>query len=339
MHAPELYFSRCITLAEKAGNATFTNPKVGAVLVHKGQIIGEGYHKGFGQPHAEIEALASVSEANKWLIPLSELYVTLEPCNHFGKTPPCTQAILSSGIKKVFVGMPDPDSRMQGKSIHMLREHGVEVMLASDPTPFEKLNRPFIVNLTKKRAFVTLKWAEDITGKIGGKESQIKITGFNADTLVHDLRSRHTGILVGYNTLIQDKPLLTVRHVPGNNPRPIFRMKGITQTTDFSEIQSQNLDLTFSSYKDPIFVPESLPLDQLMTFLLEKYNLSSVFVEGGRKTLQAFLNAGIWDQVYVFKSSQRTKGTIFAPEWPDVTPVISKISENDTLYHFENFHA
>ncbi|MEJ0080771.1 MAG: bifunctional diaminohydroxyphosphoribosylaminopyrimidine deaminase/5-amino-6-(5-phosphoribosylamino)uracil reductase RibD [Puia sp.] len=217
--ADDIFMERCLKLAELGAGYTSPNPLVGAVLVHKGKIIGEGYHQQYGGPHAEVNCLDSVKEADRSLIPDSSLYVSLEPCVHHGKTPPCTDLILREKIRRVVIGCRDPFSEVNGKGIEKLLAHGVQVNYPVLDEQSKELNRRFITFHQQKRPYVILKWAQSANHKMAGMSGRREmISNQYSSRLVHKWRSEEAGILVGTNTALLDNPELTVRLWDGKNP-------------------------------------------------------------------------------------------------------------------------
>ncbi|HEY8732982.1 MAG TPA: bifunctional diaminohydroxyphosphoribosylaminopyrimidine deaminase/5-amino-6-(5-phosphoribosylamino)uracil reductase RibD, partial [Puia sp.] len=214
-----IFMERCLQLAELGAGFTAPNPLVGAVLVHEGRIIGEGYHQKYGGPHAEVNCIQSVKTADRSLIPYSILYVSLEPCNHYGKTPPCTSLILREKIPRVVIGCRDPFSEVNGKGIEKLMANNVAVEFPVLENLSREKNRRFITFHEKKRPYIVLKWAQSINLKMAGKAGErIRITNEFSNRLIHKWRSEEAGILIGTNTAIQDNPELTTRLWEGKNP-------------------------------------------------------------------------------------------------------------------------
>jgi len=211
----ELYMGRAITLARQAGKAVKSNPHVGCVVVSDGRVIGEGYHQVYGQAHAEVNALNSVKDQS--LIAGSTLYVTLEPCNHTGKTPPCSQRIIDEGIGQVVIGCLDPTPLVDGKGLRHLQAHGVSTTVL-DHTECKSLIRPFLTNQIEHRPYIIIKYAQSQDGYIGQLDQQVSISGQDTNILSHRWRGQIDGILIGNNTALIDNPSLTTRHYPGDNP-------------------------------------------------------------------------------------------------------------------------
>lgn len=215
----ELYMQRCLQLAQLAAGHTAPNPMVGAVLVHDGVIIGEGYHKQYGGPHAEVNCINSVAEEHKHLIPSSFIYVSLEPCAHYGKTPPCADLIIRNKIPKVVVGCRDPFKQVDGKGIEKLVNAGIDVTVGVLEKECRQVNRRFFTFHTQHRPYVLLKWAQTGDGKIASySEERLLISNDISNKLVHKWRSEEAAILVGTNTALMDNPSLTNRLWSGKSP-------------------------------------------------------------------------------------------------------------------------
>jgi diaminohydroxyphosphoribosylaminopyrimidine deaminase / 5-amino-6-(5-phosphoribosylamino)uracil reductase len=329
----DTYMKRCLKLAAKGIGVVAPNPLVGCVIVHKGKIIGEGYHEKFGGSHAEINAINSVK--NKNLLKNSTLYVSLEPCAHHGKTPPCADAILKHGIKKVVIGCADPNPLVKGKGIAKLVKGGCDVITGIMEKECIYINRRFFTFQLEKRPYIILKWAMTRDGFIDKKRTKndkpLKITGAKADRLSHKWRSEEQAIMVGTNTAIKDNPLLTTRKVKGKSPVRIVidrNLKIPANSNIFSNFASvivvngkKNAKKGNVEYVNVGMIHES----SLQDVLKELYNrnIQSVIVEGGAKLLNSFIKEGFWDEARVFSSGVEIgsgikapvlKGTITSPE-------------------------
>lgn len=310
----DLFMHRCIELAQKGAGYVAPNPMVGAVLVHDGVIIGEGYHPQYGGPHAEVNCIASVTEANKPLITASTMYVSLEPCAHFGKTPPCADLIIANKIKKVVIGCRDPFTEVNGKGIEKLQAAGIEVMTGVAENECKELNRRFFTFHTKQRPYIILKWAQTADKKIAAAKSErLFITNEYTDKLVHKWRSEEAGILIGTNTALADNPMLTTRKWNGASPiRLVLDMRlrlpetlhvfdKRTPAIIFNTVkQEETLNLSYCLLKnDAKLVPQ-------LCNALYKRNIQSVIVEGGAKLLQSFIDENIWDEANVITNTGLT---------------------------------
>ncbi len=319
------YLLRCLELARSYGGAVEPNPRVGAVVVFEGKIIGEGAHEFFGGPHAEVNAIRSVK--NDSLLPDSTLYVSLEPCNHHGKTPPCTQLILDSGIKNVVVGAVDPNPQMSGKSIDFLRGQGVNVVLAADECGFVELNRHFEVNQREKRPFVVLKWSESADGLIAGLDQNGNsepraISGMRVNRHFHRLRYEIQAIAIGAQTAIVDNPSLTTRLWPGRNPVKILFDQDLIVPKTLQIFQGERL-IVMNSKKDAsegnlryLKVDEADGLAYLLSRLYTELQIGSILIEGGPNLTQQFLDQGLWDEIICCKSPCLIGSGVAAPVIP-----------------------
>lgn len=309
MHTDELYMRRCLQLAAQAAGQTAPNPMVGAVVVCNDRIIGEGYHHRCGEPHAEVNAIASVQQPE--LLRQSTLYVNLEPCSHYGKTPPCAKLIIDKKIPRVVVGMGDPNERVNGRGIAMLREAGVEVVTFVLEEACRHLNRRFVTFHTQRRPYVILKWAQTADGFIDKLRTDrhtppLRISNNITKTLNHQMRTEESAILVGTNTALLDNPHLTARKWSGRNPVRMLVDRTLRIPTDYNlydgtvptviftdETAENSTNITFVQLD---FGRNIAP--QILDYLYQN-NLQSIIVEGGRQLLQAFIDAGLWDEAHI----------------------------------------
>lgn len=303
---------RCLQLAQLGAGSVMPNPMVGAVLVHNHMIIGEGYHQQYGQAHAEVNCINNVKEADKHLINQSTLYVSLEPCNHFGKTPPCTDLISKHQIPEVVIACTDPFEKVNGSGIKKLQAAGIKVIEGILKEEAAELNKRFFIFHKKQRSYIILKWAQSSNLKIANENfGAVKISNEITNRLVHKWRSEEAAILVGTNTALHDNPALTTRLWPGKNPVRIVidrQLKlpahlqlfdGSTATIVINTIkQAENTNTFF--YK--IAEEENL-LTALMNLLYHQ-QLSSLIVEGGALLLQSFIDAGLWDEARIITSNE-----------------------------------
>ncbi|WP_121665825.1 bifunctional diaminohydroxyphosphoribosylaminopyrimidine deaminase/5-amino-6-(5-phosphoribosylamino)uracil reductase RibD [Mesonia aquimarina] len=334
MKIHEKYINRCIQLAKNAVGKTYPNPLVGSVLVYKNEIIGEGWHQQAGKPHAEVNAINSVE--NKKLLKKATIYVSLEPCSHFGKTPPCSDLIIEKGIKKVVIGTMDPFAKVAGRGIQKLMNAGCEVVLGVLEKECQELNKRFFTFHQKKRPYIILKWAQTKDGFIAplqqNERKPVWISNEKSKQLVHKWRSEEQAILVGTNTAIKDNPKLNTRLVEGKNPTRIaidrslkipknsYLFDGSIPTiiiTENSSAKNQE-NLTFIS----IDFKENIP-QQICDHLYQQ-ELQSLIIEGGQQTLQSFIDKNLWDEARVFTGSTFLEEGIKAP-----TFVGNKISSEE----------
>lgn len=305
----KLYMRRCIELAQNANGYTSPNPMVGSVVVHNEQIIGEGWHHAPGQPHAEVNAINSVKDKSK--LKDSTIYVSLEPCAHFGRTPPCSDLIIENKIPRVVIGCRDPFEQVNGRGIEKLKAAGIEVIEGVLEEKCLELNKAFFTFHTKKRPYIILKWAQIADGfmDISRKENERGInwiTQPETKTLVHQWRADVDAILVGKNTVLNDNPSLTVREVKGKNPIRLVMDRRNQLKDNFSIFNDEAETVVFT---DKDTKPNEMknhhtidfsknPLKQIMDYCYQN-QIQSVLVEGGAHTLQSFIEAGLWDEARV----------------------------------------
>ena len=307
----EKYIKRCIELAKNGLGTTYPNPLVGSVIVYKDEIIGEGWHKKAGKPHAEVNAINSVKD--KSLLFKATIYVSLEPCSHFGKTPPCCNLILANNIPNVVIGTMDPFAKVAGNGIKKLVEAGKNVTVGILEDECNKLNKRFFTFHNKKRPYVILKWAESLDGFIAPltkvKKEPVWITNEYSRQLVHKWRSEEQAILVGTNTVIDDNPSLTTRDWTGNSPIRIVldQNNRISKENHIFDNQAKTILLsgTEIDYSKKISI-------QIADYLFNN-NIQSVIIEGGRQTLQTFIDENIWDEARIFKGKKPLIKGIKAP--------------------------
>ena len=316
----ENYISQCLQLAILGAGYVSPNPMVGSILVHENKIIGKGYHQQYGQAHAEVNCLASVNENERNLIPESTLYVSLEPCSHFGKTPPCVDLILKHQIKKVVVACKDISSKVNGQGIDKLRANGVEVIEHILEEKAIEINKRFFTFHIKQRPYIILKWAESKEGYIGNEKEPIKLSNKVSDKIVHQWRAEEDAIWIGFNTLQIDNPQLNVRHVKGKNPIRIVYDKYLdyNPTHHFFD-QSQpsfifNHEIAKDDDKCSFIKIEKVNYIQSIINYLFKQNILSVIIEGGRQLIQEFIDLGLWDEARCIKTPTSLSKGIKAPE-------------------------
>lgn len=337
----DIYMQRCLTLAALGKTNVAPNPMVGCVIVHDGKIIAEGYHQFYGGPHAEVNAINAV--ANKELLKESTLYVNLEPCSHYGKTPPCANLILQYNIPRVVVGNTDPNPLVAGSGIRLLQQGGVEVISPVLPEECNMLNKRFITYHSQKRPYIILKWAQSADGFIAPETpEQIWLTNDVSKTLVHKWRSEESAILVGANTVQIDNPQLTTRLWQGKNPVRVVLDKNLRLDVSHNVFDAsaktivitehQQTDTNNITYLKADF-NESLP-HQIASLLFQQ-GLSSVIIEGGAVTLNTFINANLWDEARVFTAAVQLFKGIKAPVLH--VPHINALRiERDNLHVYRN---
>lgn len=324
MTKDEKYIARCIQLAKNGLCNAAPNPMVGAVIVHNDTIIGEGYHIRCGEAHAEVNAVRSVKD--KSLLKESTIYVSLEPCSHHGKTPPCADLIINKGIPRVVVGCQDPFSLVAGRGIAKLREAGIEVKVGVLEEECRQLIRRFVTFNTLRRPFITLKWAESADGFIDLHRTEGHPYIFSSplsSMLVHKRRAEHSAILVGRRTALLDNPSLTTRNWFGKNPVRMVIDKDLTLPKHLALFDGSVRTLVFTQREDTSNRPnvEHIRLDFKIDILpqimevLYKEKLQSLMVEGGSILLQSFIDAGCWDEAYIEQSDAHLKDGVKAPSF------------------------
>ena len=296
--------ARCLQLARHGELTTAPNPMVGAVIVYDGRIIGEGWHRCYGGPHAEVNAVRSVRPEDEPLLPHSTIYVSLEPCSHWGKTPPCAELLVEKGFRRVVVGCLDPNEKVAGRGIRRLREAGIEVVVGVMEAECRWLNRKFMTFHSLHRPYITLKWAESADRFIDRRRQSaddgapVHFSSPWTQMLVHRLRATHEAILVGRRTWELDHPSLTTRLWPGQSPK--------------------RLVLTDSSFTlegaECIHLQELLPSQTSAEGAGRVPTFQSILVEGGAQTLQSFIDADLWDEVYIERTDIVLGDGIKAPE-------------------------
>lgn len=314
---------RALDLAKLGRGHVSPNPMVGAVLVHQDRIVGEGWHKKFGGPHAEVEAVASVVDQS--VLKHSTMYVTLEPCNHHGKTPPCTDLILKHNIKSVVVAMEDPNPLVAGKGIAKLRQMGVEVQVGILEEKSRRLNKRFITSFTKRRPYVILKWAQSSDGFIApslhATKEEKQISGSLSNILTHKWRSEEDAIMVGFNTLVHDKPSLTIRNWESYKQLLRITLDERVGQQSIPWSQSKSIPSIVFNYEENKHEEalehiklegNSNPIEQLLS-LLWKRGIGSLIVEGGTGLLNQFISYGIWDEARIGTSKKILERGIPAP--------------------------
>ncbi|MBQ3609677.1 MAG: bifunctional diaminohydroxyphosphoribosylaminopyrimidine deaminase/5-amino-6-(5-phosphoribosylamino)uracil reductase RibD [Bacteroidaceae bacterium] len=324
MTKDEKYIARCIQLAKNGLCNAAPNPMVGAVIVHNDTIIGEGYHIRCGEAHAEVNAVRSVKDES--LLKESTIYVSLEPCSHHGKTPPCADLIINKGIPRVVVGCQDPFSLVAGRGIAKLREAGIEVKVGVLEEECRQLIRRFVTFNTLRRPFITLKWAESADGFIDLHRTEGHPYIFSSplsSMLVHKRRAEHSAILVGRRTALLDNPSLTTRNWYGKNPVRMVIDKDLTLPKHLALFDGSVRTLVFTQREDTSNRPnvEHIRLDFKIDILpqimevLYKEKLQSLMVEGGSILLQSFIDAGCWDEAYIEQSDAHLKDGVKAPSF------------------------
>lgn len=345
MTTHETYIKRCLELAQNGLGTTYANPMVGSVIVCDDRIIGEGWHRKSGEPHAEVNAISSVK--NKKLLTESTIYVSLEPCSHFGKTPPCADLIIEHQIPKVVIGTIDPFAKVCGNGIEKLKNAGIEVEVGFLEKECKELNKRFFTFHQKKRPYIILKFAQSQDGFIAPlqkKETKpIWISNEISRQLVHKFRSEEQAILVGKNTVLQDNPKLDVRDWTGQNPIRIVLDRELKIPKNYS-VYDKTVKTIFITEKEQISDDENLIFEQVdftenvnfqILQVLYKHQIQSIIIEGGKTVLESFIKDNLWDETRIFTSDLLLKNGIKAPDFD-----FEKYSEtrilNDTLSLYYN---
>lgn len=350
MTLDEKYMQRCLELAALGLNSVSPNPMVGAVIVHDGLIIGEGYHRQYGHAHAEVnavnDALSKQTNAGE-LLKNSTIYVSLEPCAHYGKTPPCADLIIKHRIPRIVVGCRDPFEEVNGKGIERLQEAGIEVITGVLEEECKWLNRRFFTRVREKRPYIILKWAQTSDGFFAPVDgSQFWITGKESRILVHKWRSEEDAVLVGKNTVLADNPQLTVRHWVGKSPKRVVIDRHLELKRKLNIYNQSTETLVFNGVKTDIdgkikyialedfdrFVP------QYILFQLYLQDIQSVIIEGGVYTLNSFIEAGLWDEARIFTGKAVLGQGIKAPYITGIEgeELLSGADRLQILYHKPN---
>ncbi len=331
MIVDQRFMKRAIELARHGLGNTSPNPMVGAVIIHDGRIIGEGYHRRCGEGHAEVNAVASVKD--KSLLKDSTMYVTLEPCSHYGKTPPCSRLIIDSGIPRVAVGSPDPFEKVSGRGIKMLRDAGVEVVTGVLEDECRAINPAFMTAHSHHRPLVTLKWAQSADGYIDTtRDAGSRAYRFSTpltSALTHRLRSLNDAIMVGARTAITDNPALDTRLWPGRDPLRVVAGSrsrlpdGCKLLTDVGT--------------PPVILGDLCHESSVESYLTTLYDrgVTSLLVEGGARLLRSFISTGLWDYARVEVSPTHLGAGVEAPHI-GIAPADSLTIDNNIIFHYIN---
>lgn len=318
-HTDELFMRRALELAQLGKGHVSPNPLVGCVIVHENEIVGEGWHQCYGEAHAEVNAINSI--ADKSVLKQSTLYVNLEPCSHFGKTPPCVNLILEHQVKKVVIANLDTNPLVSGEGIKKMRAAGVEVITGILEKEGRELNKRFFTYIEKKRPYIILKWAETADGFVARENYDSKwISNEQSRQLVHKWRTEEDAVLVGTKTAFHDNPQLNVRDWTGRNPARIVLDRFLRLSDKLNVFDQLQRTLVYNVLKHEdhsnlslVRVDESNFISEVVTDLV-KQKIQSVIVEGGAQTLQLFIDAGLWDEARVFKSPKYFDKGIIAPQ-------------------------
>lgn len=343
----QFFMDRCLELAKLGAGMVSPNPLVGCVIVADNEIIGEGYHQEFGKAHAEVNAVNQVFErfgtdASKKLAS-STVYVSLEPCAHFGKTPPCADLLIKHEVKRVVIANQDPFEAVSGKGIEKLKDAGIAVEVGLGRIEGYLLNRRFFTRILKKRPYIILKWAETKDGYFAPLEARQRwISGANANKINHIWRSEEDAILVGKNTALIDNPTLTNRSGKGKNPIRLLLDRRLEIPITHQALNNQAKTIIFNEIKTEVsgnihyiqLEDMDFYLPQKLAFQLYLMDIQSVIIEGGRTTLDWFIQAKLWDEARIFVSQNVWSEGISAPQLNSIPSETRECGE-DTLYiHF-----
>lgn len=352
MTTDELYMFRCLQLADAGAGYVAPNPMVGAVLVHNNRIIGEGYHGQYGMPHAEVNCIASVKSEDRHLIGESVLYVSLEPCAHYGKTPPCADLIIQYRIPRVVVGCRDPFAEVDGKGIEKLVKAGIAVTTGVLEEACQALNKRFFTFHIRHRPYIVLKWAQSNDGAIAAPDgSTVQISNAYANRLVHRWRSEESAILIGTRTALIDNPSLTTRLWPGKNPVRLVTDSTLNLPATLQLFDEKAPTVVFNTLRDTL--PEGScvltagawfckigghtgTIPQIIDALY-RLRILSVLVEGGAELLQSFINEGIWDEARVITNETlMIPGGLQAPRLKSARLTAKEPLFSDSITYYKN---
>ena len=335
---------RCLQLAALGAGHVAPNPMVGAVLVHEGTIIGEGYHQQYGQAHAEVNCIKSVHETDKNRIGQSTLYVSLEPCSHFGKTPPCAKLIIENEIPEVVIGCRDPNELVNGKGIALLKEAGINVTEDVLKKECIELNKRFFTFHTLHRPYIILKWAQSSDGKIGGANGErISISSDLTNRQVHQWRSEEASILIGTNTANNDDPVLNTRLWSGRDPVRLVIDRKLRLSSSLHLFDRTISTIVFNTMKEEINdnllyvkIPDTADFLQTMMTILYEKNIQSVLIEGGAKLLQSFIDSGWWDEARIITNEKLIIGNgVAAPVLLNCLLMANQKIDSDTINFYQ----
>ena len=346
----ERWMRRALELAQKGHLTTWPNPMVGCVVVADNQILGEGWHRRFGEGHAEVNALSNIGHDTD--LSNATAYVTLEPCSHHGKTPPCADLLMSRGVGRVVLAAKDPNPTVAGRGIARLAEAGIEVMAGCLEDEAKELNRKFFFAMNEERPWVTLKWAQSHDGFVDPDERATEgrggypLTGATSARHTHALRATHDGILVGMRTWLVDRPALSTRHVPGRNPQKFILTSGnaprpdnapageakATLVVPHAQRQAPVLD-TWREAGYEVLGVEGLTFSETWwTDFRAQTSIHACMVEGGVQVAAGVLSSGVWNEVHVLTAPIELGSGLKAPGWPSGHPVDTTALGADMLH-------
>ncbi|PWK21859.1 diaminohydroxyphosphoribosylaminopyrimidine deaminase [Arcicella aurantiaca] len=320
IHHSQLYMKRALQMARLGAGYVSPNPMVGCVIVHNGKIIGEGWHKKYGEGHAEVNAVNSVED--KSLLSESEVYVTLEPCSHYGKTPPCADLLIKHHVKKVIICNLDPNPLVAGKGIEKLRQAGIEVETGVLEAEGREVNKRFFTFIEKQRPYIILKWAESADGFIAKPNYQaVQISNNLSRRFVHKMRAEEDAIMVGTNTARYDNPKLDTRFWTGKNAIRVVIDKDLSLSKDLNIFDDSQVTICYNLLENKILnnniwvkIEESHSFEKFIIQDLYQRKVQSVIIEGGTVLLQSFIDLGLWDEAIILKSKKILGEGINAPK-------------------------
>lgn len=332
------FLKRCYDLSIDGGGKVSPNPMVGAVIVHNKLILGEGFHANYGGPHAEVNALKSVKQEKLKFLNIATLYISLEPCNFYGKTPPCSELILNIQIKNVIISDIDCTQEVNGSSVKYLEQNGINIVLKKILKPEFNATRFRNIFVVKQRPYILLKYAESADGFIGSPLNRIKLSNEMSNRFVHLLRSKCDAILIGKNTALLDKPSLNTRLVPGRSPIKILIDFQLEVSRDNNFYISGGKIIVFNLVRNQIdenieyvkIEPNPIFIQEAMKSLFDR-NIGILLVEGGRFTLQEFINHQCYDEIYKIVTPKVLKSGVKSPTISDKFELIHQF-RNDNIY-------
>ena len=341
------FMNKCIALAKQGLGNTYPNPLVGSVVVYKGEVIGSGWHQKSGEAHAEVHSIRHVSDRS--MLADSTLYVNLEPCSHYGKTPPCTDLIIQSGIRHVVIGMKDPFEKVNGRGIKKLRDAGVRVDVGIEAAACRELNKRFITTIEKQRPYIILKWAETLDRFLAPKtkttNDPVWISNLLSRTLAHQWRAEEQSILIGKQTALDDNPALTTRLHKGPSPirllidpkEEVDRKAKVFNPDQKVIVFTANKSRTEAHIEYVAIDFSANGLQQILSTLFQK-GIQSMLVEGGSITLQHFIDSGLWDEARVITGREKFVEGITAPNITSFSakPNTTKILERNVIKQWIN---
>ena len=333
---------QCLDLALKGLGAVSPNPMVGAVLVYEDRVIGTGYHKRYGEAHAEVNCINSVQEADKPFIAASTLYVSLEPCSHFGKTPPCADLIIANKIKKVIVACLDPNPLVAGRGVEKLEAAGIEVVTHVLEQESRKINKRFIVFHEQKRPYIILKWAVSVEGNFcPSDKSSFWLSNDESKKMVHQWRSEEDAILVGSGTALADNPSLTVREWQGRNPVRVMLDRDLKTPIHFNIYNEEANTIVFNLHKNEerghvqwIQLPSKNFIEAAMKKMYDLH-IQSVIIEGGLDILNQCMSLRYWDEIRVIQSNTSLIDGLKAPKIQEKSLHQQQLKQ-DLIYYYHN---